>query len=162
MRIYAMKRNNWLFIGATKNFVKSANISGKSFCLGGGKAFFEKLEEPFAGRKNYRACIKTLSLKPEQHFPNADSLLHLTYCFSRLKAHFHRFPILPVPAIPLCLGCSAAAIPQISFKRSVPPVSGFTGSGCSALSWMKSCCHSSHRFFIRKYKRSKMQFFKNR
>lgn len=133
MRIYAMNRHNRLFISATKNFVKSANASGNRFSWGG-KAFFEKLEEPFAGRKNYRACIKTLSLKPEQHFPNAGVLLLFTARFSVLKVHFHRFPILPVPAIPLCLGCSAAAIPQIRFKSSLPPFSDFIGSCRSVLS----------------------------
>ena len=51
--------------------------------LGGGyKAFFEKPEEPFAGRKNYRACIKTLSFEPVPVFHDADGLLRLTFRFS--------------------------------------------------------------------------------
>jgi len=31
MRIYAMKRNNRLFMGAMRNFAKSANVSGNRF-----------------------------------------------------------------------------------------------------------------------------------
>ena len=100
MRIYAMKRNNRLFIGATKNFVKSANVSGNRF-FRGYKDFFEKPEEPFAGRKSHGDCTETLLFNPEQHFPNAGVLLLLTFRFSGLKNHFHQFPVLPVPAIAL-------------------------------------------------------------
>lgn len=91
--MYAMKRNNKLFVIVTSELAKSANVSGKSFCLGGGKAFFEKSEEPFAGRKSHGDCTETLLFKPVPVFPNADSLLHLTYCFSVLKVRFHRFPV---------------------------------------------------------------------
>ena len=61
--------------------------------LGGGKAFFEKPEEPFAGRKGHGDCTETLLFNPEQHFPNAGVLLRLTFRFSVLKVHFHRFPV---------------------------------------------------------------------
>ena len=71
--------------------------------LGGGdKAFFEKSEEPFLGRKGHRACIKTLSFKPVP-VSHDDGLLVLTFRFSVLKVRFHRFPVLPVSAVPLCL-----------------------------------------------------------
>ena len=100
----------------------------------GGKAFFEKSEEPFLGRKGHRACIKTLSFKPVPVSHDADGLLLLTFCVPVLKVRFHRFPVLPVSANPLCLGCSAAAIPQTRFLSSFPPFSDFIGSGRSALS----------------------------
>ena len=100
----------------------------------GGKAFFEKPEEPFAGRKGHGDCTETLLFNPEQHFPNAGVLLLLTFCVPVLKVHFHRFPILPVPAIPLCLECRAAAIPQTRFLSSFPPFYDFIGSVRSALS----------------------------
>ena len=119
-----MKRNNRLFIGATKNFVKSANASGNRFSWGG-KAFFEKSEELFVGRKGHRACIKTLSFKPVPVFHDIDGLLLLTFCVPVLKVHFHWFPVLPVPAIALCVEHRAAAILQVCFKSSFPPVSGF-------------------------------------
>ena len=86
------------------------------------------------GRKGHRACIKTLSFKPVPVFHDADGLLRLTFRFSVLKVRFHQFPVLPVSANPLCLGCSAAAIPQTRFLSSFPPFSDFIGSGRSALS----------------------------
>ena len=98
-----MKRNNRLFINAMRSFTKSANASGNRFAWGGDKAFFEKSEELFVGRKGHRACIKTLSFEPVPVFHDADGLLRLTFRFSVLKVHFHRFPVLPVSANPLCL-----------------------------------------------------------
>ena len=84
--------------------------------LGGGyKASSQKPEKPFAGRKSHGACLETLSLKPEQHFPNAGVLLLFTARFSVLKGQSHRFPVLPVPAVPLCLGHRVAAIPHTDF-----------------------------------------------
>ena len=126
MSIYAMNGANELLVSATKNFVKSANVSGKSFCLGGGKAFFEKSEEPFLGRKGHRACIKTLSFKPVPVSHDADGLLLLTFCVPVLKVRFHR---LPVPSVPLHVKRRAAAIPKIRFKSSLPPFSDFIGFG---------------------------------
>ena len=123
-----MNGDNELFVTAMRSFTKSANASGNRFSWGG-KAFFEKPEKPFAGRKSHGDCTETLLFNPEQHFPNAGVLLVLTFRFSVLKVHFHRFPVLPVSANPLCLECRAAAIPQIRFKSSFPPVSGFTCFG---------------------------------
>ena len=97
-----MNRHNRLFMGAIRNFAKSTNASGNRFSWGG-KAFFEKPEKPFVGRKGHRACIKTLSFEPVPVFHDADGLLRLTFRFSVLKVHFHRFPVLPVSANPLCL-----------------------------------------------------------
>ena len=91
-----MNGDNELFVTAMRNFAKSANVSGNRF-FRGYKDFFEKPEEPFVGRKNYRACIKTLSLKPEQHFPNAGVLLLFTARFSVLKVRFHRLPVFTGP-----------------------------------------------------------------
>lgn len=110
-----MNGDNELFVTAMRNFAKSANVSGNRF-FRGYKDFFEKPEEPFAGRKNYRACIKTLLFKPVPVFHGVDGLLRLTFRFSVLKVHFHWFPVLPVSANPLCLECRAAAIPQTRFK----------------------------------------------
>ena len=100
--MYAMKRNNKLFVIVTSELAKSTNASGNRFSWGG-KAFFEKSEEPFLGRKGHRACIKTLSFKPVPVSHDADGLLLLTFRFSVLKVQSHRFPVLPVPAVPLCL-----------------------------------------------------------
>lgn len=97
--------------------------------LGKISSLIKKSEEPFAGRKNYRACIKTLSFKPVPVSHDVDGLLLLTFCVPVLKAHFHRFPVLPVLAVPLCLECRAAAIPQARFKSSLPPFSDFIGFG---------------------------------
>lgn len=91
-----MNRHNRLFMGAIRNFAKSANVSGKSFCLGG-KAFFEKSEEPFLGRKGHRACIKTLSFEPVPVFHDVDGLLLLTFCVPVLKVRFHRLPVFTGP-----------------------------------------------------------------
>lgn len=64
--------------------------------LGGGyKASSQKPEEPFAGGKSQRACIKTLSFKPVPVFHDDDGLLVLTFRFSVLKVHFHRFRFCP-------------------------------------------------------------------
>ena len=63
----------------------------------GGKAFFEKSEEPFLGRKGHRACIKTLSFEPVPVSHDADGLLVLTFRFSVLKVHFHRLPVFIGP-----------------------------------------------------------------
>ena len=84
--------------------------------LGKISSLIKKSEELFVGRKGHRACIKTLSFEPVPVFHDADGLLRLTFRFSVLKVHFHRFPILPVPAVPLCLEWRAAAIPQTRFK----------------------------------------------
>jgi len=40
-----------------RNFAKSTNASENCFSWGGYKASSEKPEEPFAGRKSYRAWI---------------------------------------------------------------------------------------------------------
>ena len=54
--------------------------------LRGYQAFFEKPEEPFAGGKSHDACMETLLFKPEPIVHDADGLLHITFCFSGLKA----------------------------------------------------------------------------
>ena len=92
MRIYAMNGDNELFVTAIRNFAKSNNSSGNRFSWGG-KAFFEKSEEPFVGRKGHRACIKTLSFEPVPVSHDDDGLLLLTFRFSVLKVRFHRFPV---------------------------------------------------------------------
>ena len=93
--------------------------------MGGYKASSEKPEEPFAGRKSHGDCRETLLFNPVPVSHDADGLLLLTFCVPVLKARFHRFPVLPVSANPLCLECRAAAILKTRFKSSFPPASGF-------------------------------------
>ena len=95
--MYAMKRNNKLFVIVTSELAKSANVSGNRFAWGGDKAFFEKSEEPFVGRKGHRACIKTLSFEPVPVSHDADGLLVLTFRFSVLKVRFHQLPVFTGP-----------------------------------------------------------------
>ena len=75
----------------------------KIVLLGKISSLIKKSEEPFLGRKGHGDCTETLLFKPVPAFPNADSLLLLTFCVPVLKARFHRFPVLPVSANPLCL-----------------------------------------------------------
>lgn len=92
--MYAMKRNNKLFVIVTSELAKSANASGNRFSWGGRyKASSQKPEKPFLGRKGHRACIKTLSFKPVPVFHDVDGLLRLTFRFTVLKVRFHRFPV---------------------------------------------------------------------
>ena len=71
--------------------------------LGKISSLIKKSEEPFVGRKGHGDCTETLLFKPVPVFHDADGLLLLTFCVPVLKARFHRFPVLPVSANPLCL-----------------------------------------------------------
>ncbi|WP_188318346.1 hypothetical protein [Bartonella apihabitans] len=55
------------------------------------------------GRKGHGDCTETLLFKPVPVFHDVDGLLLLTFRFSGLKNHFYQLPVLPVPAIALCL-----------------------------------------------------------
>jgi len=71
----------------------------KIVLLGKISSLIKKSEEPFAGRKSHGDCTETLLFKPEPIVHDVDSLLHITFCFSVLKVHSHRFPVLPVTAL---------------------------------------------------------------
>lgn len=108
---------------------------------------FSKSTNSSGNRFSWRGKALSKSLKNHLRVEKVMGIAGKLYC-----SNPNRFP--------KCRCFAAFNVLCSGFKSSFPLVSGFTGSGHCALSWSQSCCHSSRRFFIRKHKRSEIQFFK--